>query len=395
MSTPHRAPSRNPIRRLAAGVSRWRNTRRGTATLKAAYAQAARDAKRMDPAVRAAVGRAKLGKEDLKALAHSQISAHANRDGGLAQQLDGMAAGQIAATDRPRQRTFNPVKMVQNRVTRWRETRQGTATLKAAFAQAARDAKRMDPAVREVIGRSKIGKADLAHFVKAQMAQSLDPRTAAARASAAGTHVPTAAPAGRSRPAHAAPSQSAGQRVANAVNTMSRWKNAVKSGSVDKARKFRDDYNERRQNPTGRAARAAQAAQPATGRVDPAWTAGPGQATPRPATLGQSAPAQTPGQGQSPEDKARLAKAFHASVNNSVPLASEAAEKSDKFGGQESGGGKHRAPDWALDGNAPASGAVKNAPKADKSSAAGQKGEAPETSRHGTATKTPAHRERD
>ena len=54
MSEPSQEPRR--MSRMRAGVSRWRNTRRGTKTLKAAYAQAARDVKQIDPVVRERIG---------------------------------------------------------------------------------------------------------------------------------------------------------------------------------------------------------------------------------------------------------------------------------------------------------------------------------------------------
>ena len=71
MSEPSQEPSR--MSRMRAGVSRWRNTRRGTKTLKAAYAQAARDVKRMDPAVRERIGRANMTRADLQMLADTNI----------------------------------------------------------------------------------------------------------------------------------------------------------------------------------------------------------------------------------------------------------------------------------------------------------------------------------
>ncbi|WBQ06866.1 hypothetical protein [Kribbella sp. CA-293567] len=165
-----------PFRRLAARVSRWQNTRRGTATLKGMYAQAARDAKRMDPTVRERIGRANLTKADLQSLAEAHITgAYDPRQRGYSRQLSGRAAAQAMRADQSVVRNRNPIRQVANRVSRWRNTRQGTATLKAAYAQAAKDVKRMDPAVRESIGRSRITKADLQNLSQAAMRETFRP----------------------------------------------------------------------------------------------------------------------------------------------------------------------------------------------------------------------------
>jgi hypothetical protein len=68
-------PSRtlNPARALANGVSRRRNIRRGRKALKAAYAQMYKDAKRMRPDIREAVGRSDLTPADLQQLAQGYI----------------------------------------------------------------------------------------------------------------------------------------------------------------------------------------------------------------------------------------------------------------------------------------------------------------------------------
>jgi hypothetical protein len=118
----------NQVRQVAERFSRWRNTRRGTATLKAAYAQAARDAKRMDPTVRERIGRSNMTKADLQQLAQAQI-AGAFRPGqrGYAQQLSNRATDRALAAAGSVRQTRNPIRRVANRVSRWRNTRQGTA----------------------------------------------------------------------------------------------------------------------------------------------------------------------------------------------------------------------------------------------------------------------------
>ncbi|TDD18254.1 hypothetical protein E1218_26395 [Kribbella turkmenica] len=156
MSEPSPEPGR--IRRMSNGISRWRNTRRGTKTLKAAYAQAARDAKRMDPVVRERIGRANLTKAELQMLAESQVAAQfgGQRHRDLARTLSQDAAGRV-----PDGRA--------NRFSRWRATRRGTKAIKAAYAQAAKDVKKMDPAVRESIGRHRITRSDLQALSQGRM----------------------------------------------------------------------------------------------------------------------------------------------------------------------------------------------------------------------------------
>jgi uncharacterized protein YjbI with pentapeptide repeats len=148
MSEPSQEPGR--IRRMSAGVSRWRNTRRGTKTLKAAYAKAASEVRRIDPVVRERIGRANLSKADLQQLATAHIAGRygqqEHRD--LSQRLDQAAASRV-----PSGRT--------NRFSRWRATRRGTKALKAAYAQAARDVKKMDAPIRRQIGQSQISRDDL------------------------------------------------------------------------------------------------------------------------------------------------------------------------------------------------------------------------------------------
>ncbi|GAA1587206.1 MULTISPECIES: hypothetical protein [Kribbella] len=154
--------------------SRWNTTRRGTKTLKAAYAQAARDVKRMDPAVREQIGRAHMTRADLQMLAGTHVDAQFRPDryGAVSQQL-GAAMSARTSTPAP---TRNPLRRIANRYSRWRNTRQGTKMLKAAFTQAARDVKRTDPAVRYAIGRSTINRSDLAALASGRMDEVFRPQ---------------------------------------------------------------------------------------------------------------------------------------------------------------------------------------------------------------------------
>jgi hypothetical protein len=144
MSTPHQGPAApipgtgpgrvtNAVQRVAERFSRWRNTRRGTATLKAAFTQAARDARRMNPTVRERIGRANMTKADLQQLAAAHITgAYRPEQRGVNQLLNDLATARAVATDSAVRHTRNPIRQVANGVSRWRTTRQGTATLKAA-----------------------------------------------------------------------------------------------------------------------------------------------------------------------------------------------------------------------------------------------------------------------
>jgi hypothetical protein len=163
-------------RGVRARVSRWRATRRGTKTLKAAYAQAARDVKRMDPAVREQIGRANMTRADLQMLAGAHVDAQFRPDryGRVSQQLGSELSARAQARPAPGP-TRNPLRQVANRYSRWRNTRQGTKALKAAFTQAARDVKRTDPAVRLAIGRSTINRSDLAALASSRMDQVFRP----------------------------------------------------------------------------------------------------------------------------------------------------------------------------------------------------------------------------
>lgn len=333
-----------------------RMTRRGTRTLKAAYAQAQRDVKRMDPAVLAAVGRSKMNGQDLKHLAHANINGlYGSNHERFANQLNAQAAAQIQATTPASQRTRNPFKQLSNRRAEKKAVRQGRYVLEQAYAQAKSEVKRIDPAVRQGIGHSRVSKQDLARLSTAQLSapiragieQAAQHHYAQARASAAAV-------------AAQPPRQSAGQRVANAVNTASRWKNAVRdgaNGAIAKAEKFRADYNERRQNPIG----PNSPAQTASSRTAPSpAVSAEAASSPAVSTQAASSPAASPQTAQRTPDlaaaKAAQAKAVHAGLNNTMPMPTpEAAPQAP-----EPGTGRHRAPETsaAFDGLAPANGAV-------------------------------------
>ncbi len=170
MSEPYPGNARGVRQR----VSRWNTTRRGTKTLKAAYAQAARDVKRMDPAVREAIGRSNMTRSDLQQVASLHVDAQFRPDryGDVSQRLGAEASARVNPA---RRETRNPLRRISNRYSRWQDRRRGTKALKAAFTQAARDVKRTDPQVRWAIGRSTINKADLAALAASRMDQVFRP----------------------------------------------------------------------------------------------------------------------------------------------------------------------------------------------------------------------------
>lgn len=360
-------------------MSRWRNpsprkfTKQGTSTLKAAYAQAKRDVKRMDPAVLAAIGRSGMNSSDLKHLAHANIEGlYGNGHERFAQQLNAQAGAQVQATTPPNQRTRNPFKQLSRWNQNRKDVRAGKQVLKQAYAQAKSEVKRIDPKVREAIGRSGVNKQDLAMLSHAQLSgpvragieQAAQQHYTQARAAAAAV---AARPEAAARPGAARDTM--GQRAANVVNTASRWSKAVAEGSravaggakamagsaKAKAEKFAAEYNERRQNPTGRSAQQPTAAA-APGREEAAavQVPTPAEAAPAAAVDDNGPPTLVrvpivPENAQAPDlaaDKAAEAQAFHAGLNNTVPPmpAAEAQET----------GGRHRAPEVEAGSDGPA-----------------------------------------
>ena len=417
MSTPAQGPVRNTVNRVAAGVSRWRNTRRGTSTLKASYAQAARDVKRMDPAVRQAIGRSNMMKADLQVLAEAQVvGAVRPGDQAFAQVLSDRATSRVEAVGASAPPTRNPVRMVGNRISRWRDTRQGTARLKAAYTQAARDVKRTDPTVREAIGRSRINKSDLTHFSKTQMEATFRPegrqvpgqpqiQTQVQGQAPAQTQAQTPAQVQAQQQGQAQAASAGGQpgraarlgaRLGGAVGSVSRWAKEVRSKTTTAAQQFSAAYTARRQNPAARNQtpqrttwtapgqqpnQVAAPAQPTPiqATATPAQTtpaqATPSQPTPAPATPAQAAPAQVAAaqipvssSAEKPEGlvafKADTSRASAAAFSGTAGDPAQSSSTSDpqlspsqqllaRVEGQATGARMDEDPQQALAGNAP------------------------------------------
>jgi len=183
MSEPSPEPiSRRAARRAERGMRREtrRAVREGRKTLKAAYAHAAGEAQRMDPTVRERIGRANLTPADLRDLANYHVRDQfvpGQRWGDISRALGQTAADRLQRAGTGPAPTRNPFRQGSRRISRWRRqnTQQGTKALKAAFTQAARDAKRMDPAVLASIGRSGINRHDLAAVAQARFDQVFRP----------------------------------------------------------------------------------------------------------------------------------------------------------------------------------------------------------------------------
>ena len=131
-----------------------RAVRVGANRLKAAYAMAESNRRRIDPALREQIGRAGLTAAELQTLATAHVNAwfHPGRYAQHSQDLAADVRTTIGESrPAPRRNAFTRV----NPMSRWNQNRRaGTKALKQAFAQAARDAKKQNPVVLARIGRS-------------------------------------------------------------------------------------------------------------------------------------------------------------------------------------------------------------------------------------------------
>ncbi|MFF1820923.1 hypothetical protein ACFVWG_26705 [Kribbella sp. NPDC058245] len=145
--------------------------RQGTKDAKAAFAMARKNVKNMDPALREGIGRANLTVSDLSAMAQRSVSGvHSDRDRAQLAALGQAAQGRGTG---PRNQSTSLVGMLSNSVSRWNDLRRGTKMLKAAYAQAAKDAKTMDPMVRAQIGHSNMTRGDLSYLAQRNLTQAL------------------------------------------------------------------------------------------------------------------------------------------------------------------------------------------------------------------------------
>jgi hypothetical protein len=184
MSEPSQEP-RTPTRRENRRTRKAYNesVNRGEKALKAAFALAARDVKRMDPAIRERIGRANLTKADLQQLAQASLHAEIRPDlyEQRRQQEFGRVNARVQAAGPAPARTLNPVRAFRNRQTRKRDLKQGTKALKGALAQAARDAKRMDPRILSAVGNREIDKLTLRNIAQGNLNQVFRPESSNSR----------------------------------------------------------------------------------------------------------------------------------------------------------------------------------------------------------------------
>ncbi|HEY3513033.1 MAG TPA: hypothetical protein VGL36_27910, partial [Kribbella sp.] len=144
--------------------------RTGRKQLKAGYALAAANVKRMDPAIREQIGRAGLTAADLQVLANASVNAEF-QPGRYGQHSQAMAQEVQARLAQAGPAPRNNFVTRANPMSRWnRNQRAGTKALKQAFTQAGRDAKRADPAVAAAVARSPFDSLQLAALASGQVA---------------------------------------------------------------------------------------------------------------------------------------------------------------------------------------------------------------------------------
>ncbi|GAA0622383.1 hypothetical protein HPO96_28365 [Kribbella sandramycini] len=153
-------------RREARGIRREfkRTVRQGTKSMKAAYQLARKDVDRMSPRLREEIGASGLTSAHLTAMAQRALTGvHDQNDRADLRTLAYTAQGQYQG---PSQEPTSLVGRLTEAASGWRDYRRGTKMLKAAYAQAAKDVKTMDPVVRSQIGHSRMSRGDLAYLAK-------------------------------------------------------------------------------------------------------------------------------------------------------------------------------------------------------------------------------------
>ncbi|TCO48325.1 hypothetical protein EV646_104142 [Kribbella antiqua] len=152
-------------------ISRWKNKRLGTKNLKAGFIQAGAEAKRFDPELAEAVGYAKLSKAELQLLARDKLAAEHGGRRPSPEALQHINNKLREGADRQREaaRSKNPLK----KLSRWLNRRMGRKRIKAAFAQQARDMKKLDPETRRAVGKSKMTPEELGVLAQVAMEESI------------------------------------------------------------------------------------------------------------------------------------------------------------------------------------------------------------------------------
>ncbi|WP_329002768.1 hypothetical protein OHA18_06280 [Kribbella sp. NBC_00709] len=165
-------------------ISRWRARSRGTKTMKAGYALAARDVKNWDRDVLARIGSSRMTPSHLQRLAQTAVNA---QNGGpqfadVAQRQGQAATNRMLRTQRQQAPTRNPLRQAARGVSRWRDVRHGRKMVKAAMVLAVKEAKNADPNVRLAIGNDpSMTRTQIANTVQGRMEQVFRPEVYGAR----------------------------------------------------------------------------------------------------------------------------------------------------------------------------------------------------------------------
>lgn len=139
-----------------------KQTRRGRNVLKGTFALLRRDAGKANPETRRLIGAANITKAELQQLAHLNLAAQFRPDlyKEQAQQAQAIVDGRLEAA-----RTAP----AGGAISRWRDRKQGTKTMKAAYAQVARDVKQRDPRLHHAVGGMPFSKHDLRDLVRSDI----------------------------------------------------------------------------------------------------------------------------------------------------------------------------------------------------------------------------------
>lgn len=165
-------------------ISRWRARSRGTKTMKAGYALAARDVKNWDKDVLARIGSSRMTPAHLARLAQVGVNGQIRPDlhGAASQSLSQRATNRMQWSQRQQTPTRNPFRQAARRISRWRDVRHGTKMVKAAMVLASKEAKNADPNVRLAMGNNRtMTKTQISNMVQGQMETAFKPELYAPR----------------------------------------------------------------------------------------------------------------------------------------------------------------------------------------------------------------------
>ncbi|MFC6161607.1 collagen-like domain-containing protein [Kribbella jiaozuonensis] len=165
-------------------ISRWRARSRGTKTMKAGYALAARDVKNWDKDVLARIGSSRMTPAHLARLAQVGVNAQIRPEqhAATSQSMSQRATNRMQWSQRQQSPTRNPFRQAARRISRWQDVRHGTKMVKAGMVLAAKEAKNADPNVRLAMGNDPtITKSQISNMVQGQMESAFKPELYAPR----------------------------------------------------------------------------------------------------------------------------------------------------------------------------------------------------------------------